>query len=335
MNSGELKFVHNGLQLLNHDMINHHEEAGEERLSRNWTFEKAREFVMSESNGNCELLSINKKHGRDYMKIKCSCGNSYDTLYYRFKNGKHTCNDCTGKSRYSIYQIKTFVTNNSECELLSDSYENNSQLLLFRCSCQKQFHTTLKIFKNGKKQCGNCTNEYLSDKFSKSHKTFEKEVIMATGNEYLVIGEYKNRKTKVKIKHTKCGCEWFVNPSDFLHKESRCPQCNESKGERFISEWLTHQKITFQSQYKFNDCVNKRRLPFDFAVFNNDKLVLLIEYDGKQHYIKGCFGVDQYEVIKNNDRIKSQYCQENQIPLLRIPYTKFKQIPTILENALL
>lgn len=305
------------------------------RLSRRWNFEKADEFVKEETNGECELLSIEKRNNRDCMKIACACGNEFLAFYYQFKKGKHKCNHCNGKSRYSIQQLKEFIELNSSCLLLSKVYSNNNNLLELKCSCGTEFQTTLKIFRNGKKQCDNCTNNDLAIKFSKSSSEFKEEVFALVGDEYTVISEYRNRKTKVELKHNTCRTEWFVNPSDFLHKNSRCPFCNESKGEKVVSKWLTSNNFSFLTQYKFQDCVNKRKLPFDFAVFKDGELFMLIEYDGKQHFQKGCFGVDNYEETKRNDKIKTDYCKNNHITLLRIPYTKFNQIETILENTLL
>jgi len=304
-------------------------------LPKKWTFEQAEKFVSEESGGACELLSIEKIKKRNVMKVKCICGSSFDVMFYQFKDGKHKCNDCNEKYRYSIEQLKTYVKENSDCLLLSETYLNNNQLLFFKCCCGESFETTFKRFRNGKKQCKSCTSSNLANKFSKSANEFKKEVFANVGVEYSVIGKYQNTKTKVELKHNVCGTNWFVNPSDFLHKKSRCPFCNKSKGEKVIIEWLTNNNFTFETQYKFKDCVHKRMLPFDFAIFKNGDLSILIEYDGKQHFFEGCFGTDDYKEMKMRDKIKTNYCQSKNIPLLRIPYTKFNTITLILENTLL
>jgi hypothetical protein len=304
-------------------------------LPKKWTFEQARKFVNEESEGACELLSIERIEKRNVMKVKCVCGSSFDVMFYQFKNGKHKCNDCNGKQRYSIKQLKEYVKENSDSSLLTKTYSNNNQLLLFECHCGKPFETTFKRFKKGKKQCKNCTSSYLSNKFSKTASVFEKEVFEVVGDEYSIVGQYLNRKNKVELKHNICGTVWSVNPGDFLHKKSRCPFCNESKGEKVIGEWLRNNNFSFESQYRFKDCIHKRTLPFDFAVFKDGKLSTLIEYDGKQHFLKGCFGNDDYEDIKMRDKIKTDYCRTNNISLLRIPYTKFNYITTILKNTLM
>ena len=98
-----------------------------------------------------------------------------------------------------------------------------------------------------------------------------------------------------------------------------CPYCNESKGEKEIVKFLNKHDINYVRQHKFIDCRNILQLPFDFYI---PSLRKCIEFDGKQHYEPMEFfgGVKAYEYLKNNDRIKSDYCEENYIDLIRIRY---------------
>jgi hypothetical protein len=139
---------------------------------------------------------------------------------------------------------------------------------------------------------------------------------------------------KVLVKHVGCGKEWPANPSDLLHKKSGCPFCVESKGEKRVAAHLTSLNLNFERQYKMDDCKSVRPLPFDFAVFYEDKLSMLIEYDGVQHFDKTCFGGKNYKNILKNDKIKNEYCSLNSITLLRISYKEFENIETIINDAL-
>ena len=52
-----------------------------------------------------------------------------------------------------------------------------------------------------------------------------------------------------------------------------------------MAKLLTKYNIPFKREYKFQDCQDKKPLPFDFALFNNeDELIGLIENNGIQHY---------------------------------------------------
>lgn len=80
--------------------------------------------------------------------------------------------------------------------------------------------------------------------------------------------------------------------------------------------------ITYIHNYKFDDCIYKNKLPFDFAVFCNGLLTYVIEYDGKQHYesVEYYGGDKQLQIQQIRDQIKTNYCEINKINLIRIPY---------------
>jgi hypothetical protein len=107
-----------------------------------------------------------------------------------------------------------------------------------------------------------------------------------------------------------------------------CPKCNTSKGEQLIIKYLEDAQIEYKIQIKFLDCRDKNSLAFDFGIYQNDKLVGLIEFNGKQHYEAVSFGSKTksakklFDNVQRHDRIKYKFCQINNIPLLVIPYTE-------------
>lgn len=124
------------------------------------------------------------------------------------------------------------------------------------------------------------------------------------------------------VKHLTCGKEYNVRMSDFK-KGNRCPYCKTlSKGESGIRSILSKHNINFTEQYTFSDCRSdkKRLLKFDFAIFNSDNtLKLLIEFDGSHHFNN--YGREErFKDIKRRDSLKNEYCKNNNIKLIRIPY---------------
>lgn len=92
--------------------------------------------------------------------------------------------------------------------------------------------------------------------------------------------------------------------------------------------FFIENNIDYVRQFSFEDCIYKHRLKFDFAIFKNDDLLILIEYDGQQHFRpvdfagRGKKWADlQYAQNSLRDSIKNNYCRDNNIPLFRIPYT--------------
>lgn len=243
-----------------------------------------------------------------------------------------------GAKKYTAWTTSTLKEKihhitEGEYELVGD-YLGYSVLTLVRhLSCGEAYRVKVNNFLQGKR-CPHCFGTPL-----KTTKEYEAEVKGLVGGEYCVVGDYINAKTDVVMYHTTCGNPYRVRPNNFL-SGYRCPHCAESRGERSIREYLTTHTYVFTPQYKINECHDINPLPFDFAVhFRNYDV--LIEYDGEQHSHpvdfagKGdLWALEQFRETQRRDRIKDDYCRANGIQLIRIDYTQFDEIETILEHKL-
>ena len=150
-----------------------------------------------------------------------------------------------------------------------------------------------------------------------------------------VIEQYINAKTPILHRCKIDGYEWKIAPSNVLCGQG-CPQCQESNGEKRIRYWLDEHNLSYIYQKTFAECRYKKELPFDFYL---PDLNVLIEYDGQQHFKPIDFAgkgeewaIEQLKITQHRDEIKNQYCANNNIKLLRIPY--FKNIEEELEKFL-
>ena len=131
----------------------------------------------------------------------------------------------------------------------------------------------------------------------------------------------------------KCECGNIITTSGKRLRAGRVRSCGclVSKGEEQVALLLQKAKLNFVRQYTFNDCLTENGFPckFDFAIIENDKLYYLIEYDGVQH-----FEDSNWDLRKNQmrDKIKTEYCEAKNIPLIRIPYT---QLPKLIIDDLM
>lgn len=109
----------------------------------------------------------------------------------------------------------------------------------------------------------------------------------------------------------------------------RCQKCTTSKGEKRIEKYLLDNNIEFKDQHRFQECKYNKTLPFDFYI---PSMNLAIEYQGEQHYksIKHFGGEENFKIQQKRDQIKREYCKENHIRLLEIPYTDYNNIECIL-----
>lgn len=112
--------------------------------------------------------------------------------------------------------------------------------------------------------------------------------------------------------------EFWQTPNCHLNNHG-CPACRESKGEKLIAGWLVDHKFKYDIEKTFNKCKNKRKLPFDFYIPSHNTC---IEYDGEQHFISVDHwgGIDGLKKRQTHDDIKTKYCKNNNIHLIRIRY---------------
>ena len=142
--------------------------------------------------------------------------------------------------------------------------------------------------------------------------------------------DYKNALSKVIIKCDKHGT-FETTPNNHLSKSTGCPKCVSYKGETKVRNILEKNNIIFEEQYSFDDCINIRKLKFDFYLSEYNTL---IEYDGKQHFTPNEFfgGYKGFEETKKRDYIKNEYCEKEGINLIRIPYFEMENIEEIIQN---
>lgn len=95
-----------------------------------------------------------------------------------------------------------------------------------------------------------------------------------------------------------------------------------------IRMYLDERQINYTTEKRFENCRDKKTLPFDFYLPDYN---MCIEFDGAQHF--GEYdGFGDYETTKRHDAIKDQYCLDNGIKIVRIPYYNFDQTIEILNQ---
>ena len=121
-----------------------------------------------------------------------------------------------------------------------------------------------------------------------------------------------------------CGEEVIVSTDHLTSGHTQSCGCLSSKGEEIIGKILRENDINYISQYGFEDLVDKRKLKFDFAIFKNSSLFCLIEYQGLQHFQNMEFSA--WNSPQEHDKLKKEYCDKNNIPLIEISYKELNKI---------
>lgn len=282
------------------------------------------------SEGKFELLSeyINRRTNISILHVEC--GHVFPMTPDAFVNQKQGCPNCRYKNTAkSLVQIGKEKNLQLLVNLLGDEYEILSEYVgaakhisvKHKC-CGSIYPTTPNHIKSGSR-CYECSMKAAAARRIQPHEEFLEKFNRIANGEYELLSQYAGKSKKIMVRHLKCENEYPTRPYDFLGGTG-CPKCNESKGERELRRIFDAYGVHYQTQYKIEGCKNKRKLPFDFAIFNEDgSLKMLIEYQGIQHYKKtGYFkGESKLAYTQNNDRIKREFCKLNGIPFLEIPYS--------------
>lgn len=159
-------------------------------------------------------------------------------------------------------------------------------------------------------------------------------LLTTTGNYKTHRTESDNYVTYIEVQ-CKCGSAPFFVRKERLEGKTghdrtiSCGCATKSAGEIKIAQILSQYNISYIEQYKMPEL--SQFMKFDFAIFskqNPSKLLGLIEYDGVQHFepIDHFGGEEKFQLQQERDQRKDQYCQQNNIFLLRIPYTDYDNI---------
>lgn len=122
-----------------------------------------------------------------------------------------------------------------------------------------------------------------------------------------------------------CGNTILVSVHQLRTHNTMSCGCLKSRGQEKIANLLKQNNISFVAEKWFNnfyysDTNGKPR--FDFYI--ND--AYLIEYDGIQHFKENPFFQLSLQQQREKDNIKNNWCKENNIPLIRIPYTQLSKL---------
>lgn len=254
------------------------------------------------------------------------CMNEFWMTPDTFFNGGSRCPKCMhrqGANKLFISQeeFERRIENIHEgnIKILGEYHGGKEKIKIQHVPCGRIFDTYAGDLLQGK-SCRYCAGKML-----KTTEEFKQDLYDLYEDEYSLIGEYKNAKTKVHIRHNLCGYEWDIIPRSIMIKRT-CPHCNKSYGEKELENFAIHNKLNYKMQETFEGCYRNDYLKFDMSIYDgNDKLLCLVEFDGAGHFIPTYFGNQtKKQALKSlkdqqeRDKIKNNFCKKNNIHLLRL-----------------
>lgn len=320
---------------------------------------KPKKDLIGQIFGDLEVLSINEEKSKLYNRTyyNCMCNRCKNICIKRTDNLNSKTTDC-GCKNLEKNRLKniTDITGNyygslEVIELDKEktlSNDNINDHVYWKCKCHicGNIKSILGVsLKNGtSKTCG------CAKSIKEHNKKLRKDMTGQTfGYLYFIEPDeeetlkHKNTNTNTSHLYWKCKCLNCGREVSINGYEARaghvisCGCSRSSRGEVLIRNFLDNNNYKYKEQYSFSDLYgNNRPLKFDFALFNNENIFTLIEFQGEQHYVAKEFfgGEEQLKQQQEYDQKKRDYCKNNNIKLLEIPYTEIENIDTILSKEL-
>lgn len=195
---------------------------------------------------------------------------------------------------------------------------------LCQCKCGNQVIVRGKALRSGNtKSCG-C---YQKERAAQSNMDRVGSLVGKKFGKLTVVCENgfitHTSGKKSRIYYCECDCGNIVPAAQhqyLAYGDLTSCGCMRSRGEYQIEQLLKERNIKYIREYSFSDLVDDLPLRFDFAIFNENKLIGLIEFQGEQHYIpsNGFYN----ETLIEHDKMKKEYCKNHNIPLIEIKYKK-------------
>ena len=244
-----------------------------------------------------------------YWVCQCECGTIKEISGTSLRNGTSTSCGCSKRKDYTNERFGKLTA------IKFHHIENNKTFWLFKCDCGNYIVGRIDEAVAGDlTSCQQCLSNRIIDEVG--HKYGKLTVVSFVGI---------NNKGQALWK-CQCECGNTCIKVGSILRSGCCNSCGclISKGEWTIQQFLQQQNILFQTQYSFQDLKSEKGylLRYDFAITDKDNNVIgLIEFDGIQHYYEsGEKWGQSLEYTQMHDKIKNDYSQSHNIPLLRIKY---------------
>lgn len=293
------------------------------------------------------VVAESNRNNRPSFILKCiHCGELINVEKYKIVANKNI-------PKCICVRYKGRMSNNHRCDNLVGTYltdrhlyvaekirmkDNRVGLKLVCTECGKSYETySFNVLNNQYGYC-ECDDRYKWNTIDGAIRKYKKYINTKINNLYIK----KVFRDKQGVYRFLCDCSCgSKNVSVMANRLVRgdifsCSNCKRSFGESIIQQYLELNNIEYKSEVSFPDLLGKKKKPyrFDFGIYLNGKLLGLIEFDGAQHnssyYLSYISNLNDKELeekmreYKFRDEEKNKYCKNNNIPLLRIGYTRSK-----------
>lgn len=187
-------------------------------------------------------------NNRTKLKVRHStCGRAYSVSPSNFLTRKSHCPYCAPNAlKTQETFVKQLQQKYSGRYTVLGKYTGDHYPVKTRCNICGHIWSPKPTNLLTGRTCPVCGNKRTQRKLTKSNEQFIADVAAQVGNKYTFIDPYVNKRTKIRVRHNKCGTIYLVAPENFL-KGRRCPYCtSKNRWDNILytheSGWLDQNK---------------------------------------------------------------------------------------------
>ena len=175
------------------------------------------------------------------------------------KRGRRGCDQCNHRNGTSLEDALRLFRKKNPDVIPQSGYRTQQDVIPFKCAkCGHEWETKphyLLLDSHNRVGCPECGKEKTKQKGNKVKTTEEfKAELAEISPDIEVLSEYKNTKTKIRVRHTPetCQHEWEAMPNKLLNGQG-CPICRlgtQRTHESYLAE-LKENGIIYEPQAEF------------------------------------------------------------------------------------
>lgn len=225
-----------------------------------------------------------------------------------YDNGNLKWNELPGKNIKIVYNNEVYNIN------VVKYYFNKTHYLELYNDFNKR---TINI-------CGKNLKEVRVKKLFEKRLSDDKNMEKLFPNNWELVKDLTLQSNKiVKVTCPECSSKKEIKLSDLYNYGLGCRMCSDkrSKGEKAVETILLDSNINYITEKTFSNLKSNKgfSLRFDFYFIYND-VEYCIEVQGRQHIEDTYSGRFDHKTIIENDKIKKEFCKNNNITLIEINY---------------
>jgi very-short-patch-repair endonuclease len=229
--------------------------------------------------------------------------------FYRYKVLDQRCPSCQLKKRTLDHnEFKKHVEERGDV-LLSEYTDSRSKVTIFCTICSQKYSIRGNQYRQGGgcKTCADNKQKLTYDEVKKRIEIY---------GDTLLSTDYINTMTPLEIKCGLCSSTFYKKLRSQYFPS--CTKCNATSLEKVMHKYLTDNNYEYHTQKTFDNCRSKKAKLFRFDFYIPHKNVI-VEVDGLQHFqVVKKYGSKWFDVIQQRDIIKTRYCKESNIKMIRI-----------------